>query len=1302
MNKKFTNLLAAFALLAILAIPMGMTGQTRTEEVYSTCLFGSDYNSQSVSSYTATWTATNGDYTWTIVNGNNNNNAWSVVKFGRKNNASVGKITTTEAYEQAITKVDLTIDAITASSVNSIKLYASTDNDAWTEVGSFAKSTGLQTVTVENPAADQYYMIEFDCASGSANGLVTVSKVEYYYNTSGASSPTISADNVELTYDATSGAIEYTINNPVQGGELTAVTDAEWISIGTVGDDAVPFTCTVNEGFIRTATVALTYSYDNEIVTKSVTVTQDANPNGPGSQDNPYTVAQAHAAIDAGTGTQGVYATGIVSAIPTEWSTQYNNITFNFVDNTGDTEFLQAYRCVSSTGVDASTVAVGDIVVVHGNLIKYGSTYEFGQGCELVSLTHPAVVDPTVTVTPNSINAPFAGAEGTLTLAYENIEEFISFDYYFCDANGNELEDTDPNYPGGWIYAEINEPGEEENYTFSYIIDANEGEARTAYMKVFTYDDEAEEVYAIVTVNQAQYVVDYAELPFEYDGNGTGDLPNGFTVSGLGTYSSSPAMKFDGTGDYAILKFNERPGTLTFDIKGNTFSGGTFTVQTSEDGVTYTDLETYTELGDTQHESFANLGENVRYIKWIYTTKVSGNVGLGNIALAEYVAPVLVASITVNPDEVNVNAEEHNGTLDLTYENLTITEMSDFDIQFCDANGDELSEEPDWIEVLVAGQDPEIGEGYVVSYYMVENEGTDARTAYFKVYAMDEETNNVYSDLITISQAAPVAPVTGDKYVKVTSTADLTSGQYLIVYEDGGLAFDGSLETLDATSNTIEVTINDDEIGITNITTASEFTIDVTAGTIMSASGYYIGQTSDANGLASSTTTAYTNTISFDEDGNANIVSGGAYLRYNSASNQTRFRYYKSSSYTNQKAIQLYKKVGDEPATETYTLEIDGYVNSDGGYYLIASPVVIDPMTVEDPESHENMILTGGDAANYDLYAFDESEDDEWRNYKDNAFNLVPGKGYLYAHKRGGNFAIVGVPYSGDGKVTLQKNEGNYWEGWNLIGNPWGTAATIKTEEGQQEVSFYVMGEDGMSFIPGDNYVDPMQGIFVIAASDGQKVNFVPVENPAPGEGKLIVNLTASRSSVIDRAIVRFGQGTELPKFMFNPNSTKIYIPQSGEDYAVVRSAGEAEMPVNFKAAQNGTYTLSINPANVEMEYLHLVDNMTGTDIDLLETPSYTFEASTTDAANRFSLMYGVETGVNEDKAANFAYFNGSQWVVNNSGEATLQVVDALGRVVSTKTINGNAEVSIDQTAGVYMIRLINGNNVKTQKVVVK
>ena len=1191
---------------------------------------------------------------------------------------------------------DLTFNAPEGYEIISIKLSVTgTYNDLTFDPTGFDNETttwtgAAETVTMSRPSnADSYAQISKFiitlAAQGSAVATTTTINVPANFNT-------------DIYQGTTAGTLTATVSaegTPISGATVT------WSSSNT-GVATIDANGEVTLVAVGTTTITASYAgvedqYRPSEGTYELTVTDS---NAPGTQNNPYTVAQARAAIDAGTGTQGVYATGIVSSIETAWNTQYSNITFNFVDNAGDTDFLQAFRCVSGTGVDASTVAVGDIVVVHGNLTKYGSTYEFGQGCELVSLEHPTT--PFVTVTPSTINAPFAGAEGTLALTYENIEEFISFDYYFCDANGNELEETDPDYPGDWIYAEIND--ENEAYTLSYIIDANDGEARTAYMKVYTFDDNLEEVYAIVTINQAQYVIDYATLPFEWEGGASADLLalNGVTAQGLGSdYGSNNApylIKFDGTGDYIQVKTNEQPGKVTIGVKmiGGA-STSTITIQGSADGETFTDVEELTISGAQNDvltlETTNAFAANVRYVRMLFTK--GSNVGVGPITIAVVSNE---SSITVNPDEVNVDAEEHDGTLDLTYENLTITDMNDFDIQFCDANGDELSEEPDWIEVLVAEQDPEIGEGYVVSYYMVENEGPDARTAYFKVYAMDDETNLVYSNLVTISQAAPVAPATGDEYALYTG--ELVEGDYLIVYDGGAM----------------NTTVESDRLQYEDVTVNNDVIVTDNAAIVwhIAPSGqYWTIYNADANAYAAST--GAKNKAQMLADGTDDkalwTVSGTEtyeFVNKKNTANNVNANLRKNGTYgfacyatSTGGALSLYKKVGVEPATETYTLKIAGYGTNAGGYYLIASPVAIDPTTVEDPESHENMILTGNDAVNYDLYAFDESEEDEWRNYKTQAFNLQPGKGYLYAHKRGGNFAIVGVPYSGDGKVTLQMTEGNYWEGWNLIGNPWGTAATIETEEGQ-EVSFYVMGDDGMSFIVGNNNVDPLQGIFVIATSGEQEVTFVPASTPAPGEGKLIVNLTASRSSVIDRAIVRFGQGTELPKFMFNPNSTKIYIPQSGEDYAVVRSAGEAEMPVNFKAAQNGTYTLSINPANVEMEYLHLIDNMTGTDIDLLETPSYTFEASTTDAANRFSLMYGVETGVSENTVATFAYFNGSQWVVNNSGEATLQVVDALGRVVSTKTINGNAEVSIDQTAGVYMIRLINGNNVKTQKVVVK
>ena len=157
-------------------------------------------------------------------------------------------------------------------------------------------------------------------------------------------------------------------------------------------------------------------------------------------------------------------------------------------------------------------------------------------------------------------------------------------------------------------------------------------------------------------------------------------------------------------------------------------------------------------------------------------------------------------------------------------------------------------------------------------------------------------------------------------YVKVTTAPSDWSGDYLIVYESDELAFNGALTTLDAVSNTVSVTITNNQIAATDAMNKAKFTINA-SGHIKSASGYYIGQSSNANGLKSSKTQSYTNTLTINSDASVHIVSGGAYLRYNPTSGQTRFRYYKSSSYTGQKAIHLYKYVeeqgGDEGGEET-------------------------------------------------------------------------------------------------------------------------------------------------------------------------------------------------------------------------------------------------------------------------------------------------------------------------------------------------------------------------------------------------
>lgn len=187
------------------------------------------------------------------------------------------------------------------------------------------------------------------------------------------------------------------------------------------------------------------------------------------------------------------------------------------------------------------------------------------------------------------------------------------------------------------------------------------------------------------------------------------------------------------------------------------------------------------------------------------------------------------------------------------------------------------------------------------------------------------------SDLITttaptITANTPFYAVYADKegeggesvYAKVTSTDDITNGQYLIVYESGNVAMNGGLASLDVASNTISVSINESQIEITEDTEAAEFTIAAKTGgySIKSASNKYIGHTGSSNALKTSDNDDYTITLAIS-DGNLNATCNSYNLRYNSASGQTRFRFFSSP----QQAIQLYKKMGGSPTYSNYSTD---------------------------------------------------------------------------------------------------------------------------------------------------------------------------------------------------------------------------------------------------------------------------------------------------------------------------------------------------------------------------------------------
>ena len=198
---------------------------------------------------------------------------------------------------------------------------------------------------------------------------------------------------------------------------------------------------------------------------------------------------------------------------------------------------------------------------------------------------------------------------------------------------------------------------------------------------------------------------------------------------------------------------------------------------------------------------------------------------------------------------------------------------------------------------------------------------------------------------------------------------------------------------------------------------------------------------------------------------------------------------------------------------------------------------------------------------------------------------------------------------------------------------------------------------------------------------------------------------TSSGTLALDNAIISFNEGSKLGKFYFGTQNANIYIPQGNEEYAIAYSNGQGEMPLNFKAIENGEYTISVKPENVNLAYLHLIDNMTGADVDLLvpelvEGPaSYTFTAKTTYYESRFKLVFVVGSSTGSDT---FAFISNGNLIVN--GEGTLQIFDSLGHQLFTKQLSTlNSKLStLNYTPGVYVLRLINGENVRTQKIVVE
>ena len=372
---------------------------------------------------------------------------------------------------------------------------------------------------------------------------------------------------------------------------------------------------------------------------------------------------------------------------------------------------------------------------------------------------------------------------------------------------------------------------------------------------------------------------------------------------------------------------------------------------------------------------------------------------------------------------------------------------------------------------------------------------------------------------------------------------------------------------------------------------------------------------------------------------------------------------------------------------------------------------------------------------------------------------FIPGKGYLTAVE-----AEYWISYNktsqfmqnrgtlNNGNVTIDVtcsesavyDENGYktgLEGYNLLGNPyqsyldfttfawsnsdlWSDASEMTYAVYDPQTGDYVQGTAGeqpsAGALAATGDINMHQGFMIRATVAGTATFTNDMRSNTPASGthfrgeKLnypLVNLILTDAEgKRDIAVLEVGRPENGGGQKLRTSSAKGHISLRHDDknFGILFSEmTEGSQPLYFDTDEDGTFTLSWNTANADFSSLTLVDNLTGVKYDMLANDSYTFQGNASDYRSRFKVVIGRFTGIDEEDGPStgsgiFAFYDGSDWVVNGQGQLT--VTDMTGRTVyATSLTNDQNRVSLNGVAnGIYLMRVADGQNVMVQKIVVR
>ena len=382
-------------------------------------------------------------------------------------------------------------------------------------------------------------------------------------------------------------------------------------------------------------------------------------------------------------------------------------------------------------------------------------------------------------------------------------------------------------------------------------------------------------------------------------------------------------------------------------------------------------------------------------------------------------------------------------------------------------------------------------------------------------------------------------------------------------------------------------------------------------------------------------------------------------------------------------------------APETWSSE-----NTDG-WQFIAAPFVNNTAPIANFTSPNSSTIV------YDLYKYNGvNAGAEWDNQKDNSgtwgYYFENGVGYLASYPQEGTAYLNGTLNNASSHTWnfTYNNDEKPLANFHLLGNPF----TFNMDMTKAEFTNLVKGVAIVNNEGGYSYdVDTIpvgDGFFVQATNENPSFSYPAASKATRGEKANSLNVIATSNAGNDNVVINFvGKSEGFNKLQnFNDAIATVYVAEDGKNYGIYNcDADVQEVELYFNANKMGNYTISIEP-NGEFETVTLVDRFTGVETNML-LEDYNFTAMSSDNHNRF-IVRMVNRQQTTDNS-HFVYQSGEELILNIQGD--VQIVDVLGRVVyNGKAMNDINRINVSSfNSGAYMIRVMNGNDVKVEKVVI-